>query len=74
MISIFYSCICYFRPPVFDSRLTCRYRCEIISDETEFLERRIFPFEKALHLALKGEIMDIMSILGLLLAARCLGK
>jgi ADP-ribose pyrophosphatase len=39
-------------------------------DETEFLERRIFPFDEALHMTLEGEIMDSMSVIGLLLAAR----
>jgi ADP-ribose pyrophosphatase len=39
-------------------------------DDTEFLQRRIYPFEKALQMALEGEIMDSMSVLGLLLAAR----
>jgi ADP-ribose pyrophosphatase len=44
------------------------------ADETEFLERRIFPFETALRMSLEGEIMDSMSVLGLVLAARRLGK
>jgi ADP-ribose pyrophosphatase len=39
-------------------------------DETEFLERRGFPFDEALHMALAGEIMDSMSVIALLLAAR----
>ena len=39
-------------------------------DETEFLQRRVFPFEQALQMALDGEIMDSMSVLGILLAAR----
>jgi ADP-ribose pyrophosphatase len=39
-------------------------------DDTEFLERRIFPFDEALRMALEGEIMDSMSVVGLLLAAR----
>ena len=43
-------------------------------DETEFLERRTFPFDEALRMALKGEIMDSMSVLGLLLAARRRGE
>ena len=43
-------------------------------DETEFLERRIFPFDTALHMALEGKIMDSMSVLGIVLAARRLGK
>jgi ADP-ribose pyrophosphatase len=40
------------------------------ADDTEFLERRVFPFDEALRMALEGEIMDSMSVLGLLLAAR----
>jgi ADP-ribose pyrophosphatase len=39
-------------------------------DDTEFLERRVFPFDEALRLVLQGEIMDSMSVVGLLLAAR----
>ena len=49
-------------------------RAHALPDETEFLERRIFPFDTALRLALEGEIMDSMSVLGLLLAARRMGK
>jgi ADP-ribose pyrophosphatase len=45
-------------------------RAEAPPDETEFLERRVFPFDEALRMALEGEIMDSMSVLGLLLAAR----
>jgi ADP-ribose pyrophosphatase len=43
-------------------------------DETEFLERRTFPFDEALRMVLEGEIMDSMSVIGLLLAARRRGK
>jgi ADP-ribose pyrophosphatase len=39
-------------------------------DDTEFLQRRVFPFDEALRMALEGEIMDSMSVMGLLLAAR----
>lgn len=39
-------------------------------DETEFLERRVFRFDVALHMVLAGEIKDSMSVIGLLLAAR----
>jgi hypothetical protein len=45
-----------------------------LPDETEFLERRIFPFETVLRMSLEGKIMDSMSVLGLVLAARRLGK
>ena len=40
-----------------------------LPDETEFLERRKFPFEKALRMSLEGKIIDSMSVLGLALAA-----
>jgi ADP-ribose pyrophosphatase len=43
-------------------------------DETEFLQRRVFPFEQVLRMSLEGEIMDSMSVLGILLAARRLKK
>jgi ADP-ribose pyrophosphatase len=39
-------------------------------DETEFLERRVFPFAEALRMVLAGEIMDSMSVIGLLLVER----
>jgi ADP-ribose pyrophosphatase len=39
-------------------------------DDTEFLQRREFRFAEALRMALDGEIMDSMSVLALLLAAR----
>jgi ADP-ribose pyrophosphatase len=42
-------------------------------DDTEFLQRQVFPFDEALQMALEGEIMDSMSVLGLLLAARIRG-
>jgi ADP-ribose pyrophosphatase len=47
---------------------------EVPPDETEFLERRVFAFDEALRLVLEGEIMDSMSVLGLLLAARLRGE
>ena len=43
-------------------------------DETEFLQRRVFPFDQVLRMSLEGEIMDSMSVLGILLAARRLKK
>jgi ADP-ribose pyrophosphatase len=43
-------------------------------DETEFLERRIFPFDEAVRLALECEIMDSMSVIAILLAARRRGE
>jgi ADP-ribose pyrophosphatase len=39
-------------------------------DDTEFLERRVVPFNEALRMTLEGEIMDSMSVIALLLAAR----
>ena len=45
-----------------------------LPDDTEFLERRKFPFDKALRMSLEGNIMDSMSVLGLVLAARRLGR
>lgn len=46
---------------------------EAVPDDTEFIQRCVFPFEQALRMTLDGEIMDSMSILGILLAARRLG-
>ncbi|NIV33468.1 MAG: NUDIX hydrolase, partial [Anaerolineae bacterium] len=43
---------------------------ELPPDDTEFLERRVFPFDEALRMTLEGEIMDSMSVIALLLAAR----
>jgi ADP-ribose pyrophosphatase len=43
-------------------------------DVTEFLQRRVFSFDEALHMALEGKIMDSMSVLGLLMAARRRGQ
>ncbi len=43
---------------------------EASPDNTEFLQRRIFPFAEALGMALEGEIMDSMTLISLLLAAR----
>jgi ADP-ribose pyrophosphatase len=39
-------------------------------DDTEFLERRTFAFDEALCMALAGEIMDSMTVIGLLLDTR----
>ncbi|MFN2183480.1 MAG: NUDIX domain-containing protein, partial [Anaerolineae bacterium] len=39
-------------------------------DDTEFLEQQVFPFDEALRMTLDGEIMDSMSVIALLLAAR----
>ena len=42
-------------------------------DDTEFLQRRVVPFNQALRMTLEGEIMDIMSVIWIMLAARRLG-
>jgi ADP-ribose pyrophosphatase len=47
---------------------------EASPDNTEFLQRRIFPFAEALGMALEGEIMDSMTLISLLLAARRRGQ
>jgi ADP-ribose pyrophosphatase len=39
-------------------------------DETEFIEVRPFPFSKVLQMVLSGEIVDSMTIIAVLLAAR----
>jgi len=39
-------------------------------DETEFIEVRPFPFAEALHMVLSGEIVDSMTIIAVLHAAR----
>jgi ADP-ribose pyrophosphatase len=46
---------------------------QALPDETEFLERQSFPFDEALRMVLEGQIMDSMSVIGLLLAARRIG-
>jgi ADP-ribose pyrophosphatase len=43
-------------------------------DDTEFLQRRVFPLDEALQMVLEGKIMDSMSVIGLLLAARRRGE
>ena len=45
-----------------------------LPDDTEFLERRMFRFETVMHMSIEGKIMGSMSMLGLVLAARRLGK
>ena len=47
---------------------------EAAPDDTEFLERRVFLFDKAFRMALDGEIMDSMSVMALLLTARGRGR
>ena len=43
-------------------------------DKTEFLQRRLFSYDEALRMVLDGEIMDSMSVIALLLAARRRGR
>lgn len=43
---------------------------ELPPDETEVLERRRVPFERALELVIGGEVLDAMTIVAVLLAAR----
>ncbi len=43
---------------------------ELPHDKTEFIEVRPFPFEEALRMVLSGEILDSMTIIAVLLAAR----
>ena len=39
-------------------------------DETEFIEVRPFPFDEVLQMVLSGEIVDGMTVIAVLLAAR----
>lgn len=43
------------------------------ADETEFIERHIFPFASALRMVMDGEILDSMTIIAVLHAARIRG-
>jgi ADP-ribose pyrophosphatase len=45
-------------------------RAETPADETEFIEVRPFPFDEVLRMVLNGEIVDSMTIIAVLLAAR----
>lgn len=45
-------------------------RLELPPDETEFIEVRPFPFQEALRMVLAGEIVDSMTIIAILHAAR----
>lgn len=44
------------------------------ADSTEFIERRAFPFAEALAMVERGEIMDSMTIVAVLRAARLRGR
>ena len=43
-------------------------------DDTEFIEVRAFPFTDALQMVLQGEIVDGMTIIAMLHAARLRGS
>jgi ADP-ribose pyrophosphatase len=43
---------------------------EVVGDTTEFIDVRIFPFERVLEMVLSGEITDSMTIIATLLVAR----
>jgi ADP-ribose pyrophosphatase len=45
-------------------------RLALPPDETEFIEVRTFPFAEVLRMVLAGEILDSMTIIAVLLAAR----
>lgn len=45
-------------------------RLPLPPDDTEFIEVRPFPFQEALRLLLSGEVLDSMTIIAVLLAAR----
>jgi 8-oxo-dGTP pyrophosphatase MutT (NUDIX family) len=44
------------------------------ADETEFIEARAFPFSEALRMVVECEIMDSMSVIAILHAARLRGE
>jgi ADP-ribose pyrophosphatase len=48
-------------------------RLERPPDDTEFIEVRPFPFTDALRMVLQGEIVDAMTIIAILHAARLRG-
>jgi ADP-ribose pyrophosphatase len=45
-------------------------KAELLPDDTEFIEVRPFPFAEALRMVLSGEIVDSMTIIAVLHAAR----
>ncbi len=48
-------------------------RAEAVPDETEFLEIRVFPFQKVLQMVLTSDIRDSMTVIAVLHAARLRG-
>ena len=45
-------------------------RADTAPDDTEFIDVSVFPFETVLRMVLEGEIVDSMTIVAVLLAAR----
>ena len=48
-------------------------KLELAPDETEFIEVQPFPFDEVLRMVLQGEILDSMTIIAVLHAARLRG-
>ena len=48
-------------------------KVQVARDETEFIEVRPFPFRRVLEMVFSGEIVDGMTIIAVLLAARLRG-
>jgi ADP-ribose pyrophosphatase len=46
------------------------HRAEMVPDETEFIDVGTFPFDTVLQMVLEGEIVDSMTVVAVLLAAR----
>ncbi len=49
-------------------------RIDLPPDDTEFIEVRPFPFAEVLRMVLSGEVVDSMTIIAVLLAARLKGR
>ncbi len=43
------------------------------ADDTEFIERRVFPFREVLDMVARAEVTDSMTVIAVLHAARRLG-
>jgi len=48
--------------------------CQSQTDDTEFIEVKSFPFAKALRMVVNCDIVDSMSVVGILHAARLRGE
>ena len=46
------------------------HRVDTAPDETEFIDVNAFPFDSVLRMVLEGEIVDSMTVVAVLLAAR----